>query len=178
MQSSNKSPLADGGKIFLIGFMGSGKSYWGSIWAKEKNLDFIDLDKLIEAQEQKTIAEIFEINGEDHFRKAEANMLRLLEDKENCIIACGGGTPCFNENIDWMNKNGITIYLQISPSNILQRVVKEKNKRPLINKLNEAELLFFIEQKLQEREPFYSAAKIIVKEKDISINTFSALNIV
>lgn len=178
MQSSNKSPLADGGKIFLIGFMGSGKSYWGSIWAKEKNLDFIDLDKLIEAQEQKTVAEIFEINGEDYFRKAEANMLRLLEDKENCIIACGGGTPCFNENMDWMNKNGITIYLQISPSNILQRVVKEKNKRPLINKLNEAELLFFIEQKLQEREPFYSAAKIIVKEKDISINTFSALNIV
>ena len=165
-------------KIFLIGFMGSGKSYWGSLWAKEKNIDFFDLDKLIEEQEHKTVAEIFEINGEDYFRQAEARMLRMMTDKENCIIACGGGTPCFNENMEWMNRNGITIYLQTTASNILQRVVAEKNKRPLIKKLNEAELLFFIEQKLQERESFYSAAKIIVKSNDLSINSLSTLNII
>lgn len=165
-------------KIFLIGFMGSGKSYWGSLWAKEKNIDFFDLDKLIEEQEQKTVAEIFEINGEDYFRQAEARMLRMMTDKENCIIACGGGTPCFNENMEWMNRNGITIYLQTSPTNILQRVVAEKNKRPLIKKLNEAELLFFIEQKLQERVSFYAAAKITVKANDLSINSLSTLNIV
>ena len=165
-------------KIFLIGFMGSGKSHWGSLWAKEKDLDFIDLDKLIEEQEHKTVAEIFEINGEDYFRQAEARMLRMMTDKENCIIACGGGTPCFNENMEWMNRNGITIYLQTTASNILQRVVAEKNKRPLIKKLNEAELLFFIEQKLQERESFYSAAKIIVKSNDLSINSLSTLNII
>ena len=165
-------------KIFLIGFMGSGKSHWGSLWAKEKDLDFIDLDKLIEEQEHKTVAEIFEINGEDYFRQAEARMLRMMTDKENTIIACGGGTPCFNENMEWMNRNGITIYLQTTASNILQRVVAEKNKRPLIKKLNEAELLFFIEQKLQERESFYSAAKIIVKSNDLSINSLSTLNII
>ena len=165
-------------KIFLIGFMGSGKSHWGSLWAKEKDLDFIDLDKLIEEQEHKTVAEIFEINGEDYFRQAEAHMLRMMADKENTIIACGGGTPCFNENMEWMNRNGITIYLQTTASNILQRVVAEKNKRPLIKKLNEAELLFFIEQKLQERESFYSAAKIIVKSNDLSINSLSTLNII
>lgn len=163
-------------KIFLIGFMGSGKSHWGSIWAKEKNLDFFDLDKLIEAKEHKSVAEIFEINGEDYFRKAEAEMLRFLQDKEKCIISCGGGTPCFNGNMEWMNKNGVTIYLQTSPAQILQRVLTEKNKRPLIKKLNEAELLFFIEQKLQEREIFYSAAKITVKASDLTVHTLSTLN--
>jgi shikimate kinase len=148
--------------FFLIGFMGSGKTHWGSLWAKQLNYNFIDLDEVIEKKYGKTIAKIFEENGEDFFRQKETEILQSLVFEKPTIVACGGGTPCFNNNIDWMNKNGTTIYLKTTVNDIFERVMAEQQKRPLIKNLNEAEVKFFIEQKLNERELYYNkAAKTI-----------------
>jgi shikimate kinase len=166
----------EGEKVFLIGFMGSGKTHWGKIWAQKDGLDFYDLDEMIENKEGRSIASIFENEGEGYFRKIETEVLHSFSDKDNCIISCGGGTACCNGNMDWMNEHGTTVYLAASPSYILSRVKEEKDKRPLINKLNEAELLFFIEQKLKEREPFYKQAKVVLPVADINENNLSNLN--
>ncbi len=157
--------------------MGSGKTYWGKIWAKTMQMNFIDLDAEIEAIEGKSVAQIFETQGENYFREKESQILRELKVDSDSIIACGGGTPCFNDNISWMNKNGKTIWLKTDVSAILQRVLQEQNKRPLLKKMNEAEILFFIEQKLKEREPFYKQANIVLNTKDINENTIVNLNI-
>jgi shikimate kinase len=166
-----------GSKFFLIGFMGSGKTHWGKIWAKKSGLGFYDLDEIVEAKAGKPIAAIFEMEGEDYFRKMETEALQTFTEKDNCIIACGGGAACFNKNMQWMNEKGTTIYLLATPQYILSRVkAEEKDKRPLINKLNEAELLFFIEQKLKEREPFYNQAKIILPVAELNEDSLQTLN--
>lgn len=164
--------LSSGNNIFLIGFMGSGKTHWGKIWASANNFSFIDLDELIENAEGKTVAEIFEQHSEEYFRLLETKMLRRLINKQNTIIACGGGTPCFHDNMQWMNEQGTTVYISSTPNDILKRVLTEQDKRPLLKKLNQAELLFFIEQKLKEREPFYTQAKIILDAASIDENSF------
>jgi shikimate kinase len=162
--------------IFLIGFMGSGKTYWGKIWAVEYGMHFADLDEIIEAAQKRTIAEIFEKDGEDHFRQLESMVLRTGIPLDHSMVSCGGGTACFGENMQWMNENGITIYLHASPQYIYNRILEEKDKRPLIKKLNPAELLFFIEQKLKEREPFYSMAQYRLNVDEL--NTGSLVNII
>jgi shikimate kinase len=160
------------GNYFLIGFMGSGKSHWGKIWAEANQLSFVDLDAVIEEKAGKTVAAIFELNGEDHFRGLEAEALRACADLQNTIVACGGGTPCFHENMQWMNEHGATIYIACTATEILARVLQEKEKRPLLKKLNQAELLFFIEQKVKEREPFYTQANVTVQSGLLTENSF------
>ena len=147
-------------KIFLIGFMGSGKTYWGERWASQSNLSFYDLDTLIEKNEGQSVMEIFEKKGEEHFRKKESAILRQFDNEDNYLIACGGGTPCFYDNMQWMNMEGITVYLKASPAEIMDRVLNEKTTRPLIKNLNRDELQLFIEQKLKEREPDYLQATL------------------
>jgi shikimate kinase len=170
--TSDNSPFRGlGGKVFLIGFMGSGKSYWGNLWSKHHSIQFFDLDEVIEREQQKSVATIFEKEGEKHFRKIEALVLKSFADKNNCIIACGGGTACFNNNMQWMNDNGMTVYLSAPPQYIYDRVFEEKEKRPLLDKLNPAELFFFIEQKLKEREPFYSKAQVILPVEKLDIES-------
>ena len=160
-------------KIFLIGFMGSGKTHWGSIWAKKHSLPFFDLDGVIVEQEKKEIADIFEINGEDYFREKETVVLKAFGQVNTGIIACGGGTPCHHDNMKWMNEHGTTVYLQSTSHDIFDRVLEEQDSRPLIKKLNKAELHFFIEQKLKERKPFYEMADIILNSKKLDDLTFS-----
>jgi shikimate kinase len=109
-------------KVFIIGFMGSGKTHWGRLWAQESGMDFFDLDELIQLKEHKTIDVIFNDNTETYFRETESDSLKTFSEKDNCIIACGGGTPCFHDNMQWMNQNGITTYLKATPDQILQRV--------------------------------------------------------
>jgi shikimate kinase len=153
--------------------MGSGKSHWGKIWAADYKLGFIDMDEDIEIKERKAVTEIFESKGEAYFRDVEAKMLRgYTSEVKNTIIACGGGTPCFHQNLEWMNEHGITIYLYCTPEEILRRLLKGQQKRPLINKLNQAELLFFIEKKMKERAPYYSRANIILDNAAITESTF------
>jgi shikimate kinase len=173
---SNNSPLGDGGiKIFLIGFMGSGKTHWGKIWAAKSGLQFFDLDEVIEQEEKKSVAEIFSQKGEAYFRQREMEMLQTFGTKENCIIACGGGTPCFNNNMQWMNANGTTVYLLATAKEIFKRVITEQQKRPLIKDFSPQELLVFIENKLQEREIYYSQAKIILPVSAITADSINSI---
>lgn len=162
-----------GGKLFLIGFMGSGKTHWGKIWAEKNGLAFYDLDEEIEKKNGKTIAAIFEKEGEEYFRQIETEVLHTFSEKQNCIIACGGGAACFNENMQWMNENGTTVYLSATLQYIFNHVIDGQHKRPLIKKLNQAELLFFIQQKLKEREPFYNQAKFILPVTELNENSLS-----
>ena len=149
-------------KIFLIGFMGSGKTFWGRIWAQENQLSFFDLDEEIEKITGESVADLFEKRGEHYFRNIETKELKNFAYKDNFLLACGGGTPCFVDNLTWMNLQGTTIYLQADAHTIFKRIMNETQERPLLNKLNPSELLFFIEQKLKEREVFYLQAKHIV----------------
>lgn len=158
--------------FFLNGFMGCGKTHWGKIWAAAYKVGFLDLDEEIEIRERKSVVDIFETKGETYFRSVEAALLREYTNLPTTIVACGGGTPCFNDNIDWMNENGISVYINCKPEEILRRLIKGQQQRPLINKLNQAELLFFIEKKLKERTPFYTKANIIVDCADITDLTF------
>ena len=177
MSHSHNFPFSGlGGKIFLVGFMGSGKTYWGKKWAQHYQVDFYDLDEVIEKDQKKTIAKIFEKEGEDRFRQIETDALKTFSFKDNCIIACGGGAACFNNNMQWMNENGFTVYLNAKPQFIYDKIFEEKNKRPLISKLNQEELFFFIEQKLKEREIFYNQANLILPVEELSENTLSAIN--
>ena len=155
-------------RIFLLGFMGSGKTYWGKIWADKLGCSFIDLDELIEKREQASITDIFEKKGEEIFRLLETKMLRDLARHEDSIIACGGGTPCFHDNISWMNEKGRTVYLSAPASYLFERIKSEKAKRPLIKNVNEAELLFFTEQKLKERLPVYEKANITLDATELT----------
>jgi shikimate kinase len=155
--------------IFLIGFMGSGKTHWGKLWAAESGMSFYDLDHMIEEAAGKTVAEIFEEYEENYFREKEKEIIRTFADRENCIVSCGGGTPCQNDNMQWMNEHGTTVYLLATPRYIYDRVVEEKEKRPLLKRINEAELLFFIEQKLKQREAIYKEAQIILPVEELSV---------
>jgi shikimate kinase len=140
--------------------MGTGKSHWGSIWAARHRYRFLDLDEMIEQDEGRSVLQIFEQQGEDYFRQKEAISLRNTEQLQPVIVSCGGGTPCFFDNINWMNSHGTTILLQSDPSIIMRNILSEQDKRPLVKNLNEAELLFFIEQKIKERAVHYQQAKI------------------
>ena len=175
MNASKSSPFRGIGGIFLIGFMGSGKSYWGKKWAAINHLSFVDLDELIEKKAGRSIADIFETWGEEHFRKLEAETLRSCAQLEDTIIACGGGTPCFHENMPWMNDHGITIYLSATPTEILQRVLGEQEKRPLIKTLNPEEIVLYTEKKLAERAPFYQQAKLKLPSSLANENTLTEI---
>lgn len=155
--------------------MGSGKTHWGRIWAGVHELPFHDLDEVIEKAEQRSILDIFEKSGEKYFRFQESIALRSMAAFDHGIIACGGGAACFDENINWMNENGLTIYLHASPLELLENIMKEKDKRPLLSKVNEAELLFFIQKKLEERIHFYEQAKIRLRVEDLNENSFKKI---
>ncbi len=153
--------------------MGSGKSHWAKVWAEKENLSFYDLDTEIENAFGTSIADIFEKEGEEKFRELERYHLRIFQNKKNFILACGGGTPCFSDNMQWMQEHGKVIYLKATPELLLKQVMHETEQRPIIKKVNPSELLFFIQKKLQEREPFYSQADIIINTADANENTIS-----
>ena len=149
-------------KVFLIGYMGSGKSTVGKLLAEKLKLDFIDFDRNIEKEEGRTIAEIFDSGGEDKFREMEHEYLKKLLPKKNAVISLGGGTPCFHNNIDLINKNGTSVYLQMDVETLVKRLSKARDKRPLIRGLNDAELKYFIEANLEKRQSVYRQAPILV----------------
>ncbi len=155
-------------KIFLIGFMGTGKTFWGKKWAQRLNYFFIDLDEKIEEKVGLPITAIFESKGETYFRELETLVLKEMIDQNNVIIACGGGTPCFHNNMKWMNEHGKTVYLSRTPTELFKHVARETNKRPLLKDLNDTEILNFIEQKLQDRLPFYTQASITLHSDHIN----------
>jgi shikimate kinase len=146
-------------KIFLIGFMGCGKSTLGRKLATRLGYTLIDLDHQIEKIANSTIANYFSANGEEAFRKLESETLKTLDYPKNCVVATGGGTPCYFDNIDWMNANGLTIYIEMTPLALAKRLEQGIAKRPLLSNLSEEGIVHFIENKLEERNVFYKKAK-------------------
>ena len=156
-------------KVFLIGFMASGKTTLGEELANELNIPFIDLDHYIEQKEGKSIKELFEIQGEEHFRRIESEALREISALDrDLVIASGGGTSCFYNSVDFMNKVGITIYLKAEVSELLDRLIKSKNNRPLLWGKNEEELNRYIVRVLDERKKYYEKAKITVNISQVN----------
>jgi shikimate kinase len=149
---------------FLIGFMGSGKSYAGRKLAEVLEIPCIDMDKEIEANENSSIQEIFEQHGETYFRKLEKDFLEKLDPKEDLIISTGGGAPCFFDNMEVMNKKGITIYLNRSKEVVMKQLLKGIDKRPLLKGKSQEEIWEYYDHKLQERLPFYNQAQLHAKD--------------
>lgn len=145
-------------RLILIGFMGSGKTTLGRALAKALGLTFIDLDNYIELRRCKSINRIFEESGEDGFRTIERNLLHEVCEFEDVIISAGGGTPCFFDNIDYMNSQGTTIYLQVPNERLLERLKIAKSRRPLLKDKNDEEIKAFIDEQLARREQFYLKA--------------------
>ena len=153
-------------RIILIGYMGSGKTTVGKVLSREIKLPFYDLDWYIENRMHKSIHQIFEEKGEEGFRKIERNLLHEVAEFENVIISCGGGTPCFFDNIGYINQQGESVYLKCRADVLSAHLRMGKTIRPLLlNKTNE-EVELFISEQLAQRESFYSQAKHII---DVSL---------
>jgi len=157
-------------KIFLIGFMGSGKTTAGEKLARILSYSYLDLDEFIENQEQTSIRNIFEEKGEAYFREQESKYLREISINDNSVISTGGGVPCFFDNMDYMNKAGLTVYLKMKPEQLASRLKNGREERPLIKDKDEQELLQYIADKLSEREKHYQKARLIVDGFNLKIN--------
>lgn len=147
--------------IIIIGYMGAGKTTVGKALAKELGIMFYDLDWYIETRMHKTVKQIFDESGEDVFRQIEHNMLHEVAEFENIVLSCGGGTPCFFDNMDYMNQLGETVYLKASPETLYAHLKMGKGVRPLLLNKTPEEVQIFIREQLQKREPFYEKAKHI-----------------
>jgi shikimate kinase len=149
-------------KVFLIGFMGSGKTTFGKFLAKKTGNDFFDLDEYIENKYDKRITELFAEFGEDGFRKIERECLHEIPVSDNCFIATGGGTPCFFDNMEYMNRAGETVYLRTSVQELFERLALSEVKRPLIAGKTPEELEGYISDALSKREIHYMKSKYIL----------------
>ena len=145
--------------VFLIGYMGCGKSTLGRALQKHSGLDFIDLDHYIENRFHATISELFASRGEEGFRRIEAAMLDEVSQMTDVVIACGGGTPCFFNNMDLMNERGLTVWLTTPLSRLFERLQRNRSKRPILANKTDEELMEFITRALEERKPYYSRAQ-------------------
>lgn len=160
--------------IIIIGYMGAGKTTVGKALAKELGVMFYDLDWYIESRMRKTVKQIFDEIGEEGFRKIERNMLHEVAEFENVVVSCGGGTPCFFDNMDYMNQLGETIYLKASPETLHTHLKMGKGVRPLLLNKTSEEVEIFIREQLKLREPFYNKAKHII---DINVmDDFDKIN--
>lgn len=149
-------------RIFLIGFMGSGKSTIGNQLARQLGWQFVDSDKSITDQTGLSIPEIFSIYGEKWFRQKERELLQSFSAGENTVIATGGGMPCFSDNMDLMNRQGITVYLRIPPEILWERLQYGHKERPLLQNKSQEELSLYINETLEKREHFYMKAALII----------------
>lgn len=161
--------------IFLIGFMASGKTSKGKKLATKLGVPFYDLDQIIEERKGKTIVAIFETEGEDVFRKLEAETLRTFSKDTKAVIALGGGTPCFKNNMEYINRFGTSVYLKRSEGRILGRLRQSKDKRPLVASLTDDELKSYIEVSLTKRLPFYQQADIVFDADKSKLNDLVSL---
>ncbi len=157
-------------KIFLIGFMGSGKTHWGRLLSEKLGMRFFDLDEQLVEQAGKTINEIFETEGEEQFRLKEKEILHIItESHENFIMACGGGAPCYFNNIVYMNQSGITVWIHTPIKTLVERLNSEKEKRPLIKALTDDQLESYITKKFADRKIYYEQAKVSIDEEPVQI---------
>ncbi|WP_298650975.1 shikimate kinase [uncultured Proteiniphilum sp.] len=148
-------------RIFIVGYMGSGKTTIGKRLARSFSLSFVDLDAYIENKYRKTVPVLFAEKGEEGFRKIESQVLREVAEFENIVISTGGGTPCFFDNMEVMNRAGVTIYLEAHPEELADRLLASKTVRPLIAGKPKEELIPFITEHLARRECYYNKAQIV-----------------
>lgn len=148
-------------RIFLIGYMGAGKTTIGKELASRMKLSFVDIDHAIEARYHKTVRDLFAERGEEGFREIEKKMLREVSTFEDVIISTGGGAPCFFDNMAFMKKVGTTVYLKVSPGELCKRLELIKHTRPVLKGKEGQELLRFVEENVEKRTPWYTQASII-----------------
>lgn len=162
-------------RIILVGYMGAGKTTVGKELAKSMGLMFYDLDWYITSRMHRTVAQIFEEGGEEGFRLVEHNMLHEVAEFENVVISCGGGTPCFFDNMDYMNRQGETVYLKASPEVLYEHLKMGKSVRPLLLNKTPEEVQVFVREQLERREPFYAKAKHVL---DVSLlDSYEKINV-
>lgn len=150
--------------------MGCGKTHWGKELSHKLALPFFDLDGIIEEQEERTVNQIFEEEGEEFFRLLEKSALHLItESHDSFVMACGGGTPCFYNNIDFMKSQGVTVWINCSIDCLHSRLVKEKASRPLIKDLSDDGLHSYIVKKFSDRSIFYQQASVILNEQEVTL---------
>lgn len=161
-------------RIYLVGYMGCGKSTIGKKLAKTLGIPFVDLDDHIVQQAGKSIGEIFEQDGEAVFRKTEQQVLHETFELDDAVIATGGGASAYADNMDKMRANGVTVYIELPAKALADRLKNAASQRPLIKDKDEAEQLAFIEKALLEREPYYRRACVIVNGIDLNVKTLLA----
>ena len=153
-------------RIILVGYMGSGKTTLGKALSKATGMMFYDLDWYIESRMRKSVSQIFAERGEEAFRQMEYNMLHEVAEFEDVIISCGGGTPCFFDNMDYMNQQGDVVYLKATPETLYKHLLMAKVERPLLKDKSPEELIVYITQHLNERAPYYEQARYTL---DVSV---------
>lgn len=154
-------------RIFLTGYMGAGKTTLGKVFARKLNVPFIDLDWYIEERFHKTVGELFTERGEVGFRELERNMLHEVAEFENVVVSTGGGAPCFFDNMAFMNKVGKTVFLNVHPDILFQRLCVAKQQRPILQGKKDEELKEFIIQALENRSPFYTQAQYVFNADEL-----------
>lgn len=150
-------------RVILIGYMGAGKTTVGKELARQLGVTFYDLDWYIETRMHKRVPEIFAESGEEGFRDIERRMLHEVAEFEDVVVSCGGGTPCFFDNMDYLNEKGDVVYLKASPEVLFKHLKMGKGIRPLLQGKNDEELLTFIGEQLEKREQYYMKATHIVE---------------
>lgn len=154
--------------ITILGYMCVGKTTVGRELAKRLGCTFYDLDWYIEERFRKKIPQIFAEEGEAYFRDLERRMLREVAEFENIVLSVGGGTPCFHENMEYLNQTTDTFYLRATPDTILRHLAMSKGRRPLLEGKSPEELTDFVTTQLTARTPFYEQAQYVV---DIDVLT-------
>ena len=149
-------------RIILVGYMGSGKTTVGKALSKVTGMMFYDLDWYIESRMHTTVSRLFSERGEEAFRKIEYNMLHEVAEFEDVIISCGGGTPCFFDNMDYLNQQGDVVYLKANPETLYRHLLMAKVERPLLKGKSPEELIAYITEHLQTRTPFYEKARYVL----------------
>ncbi len=158
-------------RIFLVGFMGSGKTHWGHLLSEKLGMRFFDLDEQVAEHAGKSIPEIFATEGEEQFRMMEKDTLHIIaESHQQFIMACGGGSPCYFNNIDYMNQVGTTVWINSPLDTLFDRLVKEKEKRPLLKELSDEQLRLFIHKKYSDRKIYYEQADVKVDEDPVQLD--------
>ncbi len=162
--------------LYLIGLPGSGKTTLGKTWAEKLGVPFYDLDQMIESEEKCTISEIFSKKGEKYFRKIESEMLRGTTERVPAVIACGGGTPCFYGNMDWMYEQGITVFLDTDLEIIEERLKGDSAIRPLLAGVSGADTAEKLRELREKRMPYYAKAHLTSTLTPPSVILYVAVN--
>lgn len=162
-------------RIYLVGYMGAGKTTAAKRIATRLGWDVADTDAMFEEKYRISIHDFFQKYDEPLFRKLESEILKSTENMENTVISTGGGLACHCDNMEWMNRHGLTVFMRISPEAAADRILHSKRKRPLTDNKNEVELAEYIRQHYAERLPFYEQAKITVKSEDFDLDNFMNL---